>query len=326
MMAVTFNLRFLRVVIMVPFYYPTRTETPAFSPFFSSNSRLVLGTAALGGVWGPVDEDASIETILQALSLGIAVLDTAPAYSRAEEFVGKALQQWQGEKPFISTKIGRLKSDKADVGVYDYTRDGMFQSLYNSLTKLGVSQVDLIFLHDMESCPLLLREQAMKCMVDMKEQGLTKRIGLGGKMDNGWYHAITQNIFDVVMNYNRLNACNADALLFDIPLYKKHNIAYYNGSLLHMGVLGSRYASALQTQPPWVSNKDLQNAKRMKAIADKQGLPLATLAHRFAFTVAEADRVVIGAKNQQQLAATWADWQQGPLPEALFNDVLVNLL
>jgi aryl-alcohol dehydrogenase-like predicted oxidoreductase len=104
--------------------------------------RISKATAGLGGVWGNADEQTSVDTILKALELGIAVLDTAPAYSHAENFVGKALQPWQGASPFISTKIGRLKSEKEDVGIYDYSAQSLERSLENSLRVLGLHTLE----------------------------------------------------------------------------------------------------------------------------------------------------------------------------------------
>ncbi len=79
------------------------------SKAFENQSRLVYGTSGIGGVWGPVTESESIEALLYALDHGISVFDTAPSYSNSELYVGKALRQWKGARPFVSSKIGRLK-------------------------------------------------------------------------------------------------------------------------------------------------------------------------------------------------------------------------
>ena len=116
-------------------------------------SRCVLGTTGLGGVWGKIDPTESIKAILMALANGITCIDTAPAYGDAESFVGIALNEWEGQKPLISTKIGRLKSYSATEGVYDYSNDGMEKSVENSLKALGVSDFDILFLHEPDAIP-----------------------------------------------------------------------------------------------------------------------------------------------------------------------------
>ena len=59
-------------------------------------SAIGLGTWAIGGGewWGDSDEEASIETIKEAISAGVTLIDTAPCYGfgRSEKVVGKALK------------------------------------------------------------------------------------------------------------------------------------------------------------------------------------------------------------------------------------------
>ena len=52
--------------------------------------RLVLGTAGLAGLWGPVDPKESLRTLLMAFEAGILHVDTATAYAHAETLVGRA--------------------------------------------------------------------------------------------------------------------------------------------------------------------------------------------------------------------------------------------
>ena len=75
-----------------------------------SLDRCVLGTAALGGVWGPVNKKESVATLLMALDAGITAIDTAPAYGDAEQFIGEALRSWKGSLPAITTKVDKLFS------------------------------------------------------------------------------------------------------------------------------------------------------------------------------------------------------------------------
>jgi aryl-alcohol dehydrogenase-like predicted oxidoreductase len=290
------------------------------------SDRLTLGTAALGGVWGPVDETESIDTMILALDQDIRVIDTAPAYSRAEEFLGKALREWKGERPIISSKIGRLPGETADDGRYDYSQESLKNSVKRSLELLNVDYLDVAFLHDMENCPLEQRLPSLECMSKMKQNGLIKNIGLGGRMDLNWYHYVDKQYIDVVMNYNRLDASNIDGMLFDIPLYKKENILYYSGSILHMGLLGNRFDSIIKNPPVWITDKDVKNAIRANDLAKKYDMSLSTLAHRFAFSITEIDRVVIGARNKAQLLGTLNDWKLGILPEEVFDELIQGIL
>ena len=104
---------------------------------FSKGSRLVYGCSGLGGVWGETNYDESVECLLYAFENGITSLDTSPSYNQSEAVVGCALAQWKGERPFISTKVGRLKSENAHKTVVDYSPERMTQSVQESLEILG---------------------------------------------------------------------------------------------------------------------------------------------------------------------------------------------
>lgn len=123
------------------------------SPAFNNGTRLVYGTSGLGGVWGKVDQTDSIDALLFAFENGISALDTAPSYANAEYYVGLAIREWTGTKPFVSTKIGRLKGKDAFETKLDYTTDVMKRSLDNSLKTLGLTTIDLLFLHEPQHEP-----------------------------------------------------------------------------------------------------------------------------------------------------------------------------
>jgi aryl-alcohol dehydrogenase-like predicted oxidoreductase len=262
-----------------------------------------------------------VETVLYALENGVSILDTAPAYSDSEQYVGQALRQWKGPRPSISTKAGKLKSEAAWINKHDFSPAALRQSVLNSLETLGVDQLDLLFLHEPHVVAADKVEEVIQTLLSIREEGLALRLGLGGNLDGKWLDRLPEGHFEVVMGFNRLNACNLDALRHELPQIRKAGVAFYAASPLHMGLLGNRYNDSLRNPPPWVNERDVENARRVNEIAKQQNSALSTLAHRFAFSMAEADRVVLGAANLSQLKASLADWEQGPLPETIFNSI-----
>ncbi|MEO7049567.1 MAG: aldo/keto reductase, partial [Ferruginibacter sp.] len=195
-------------------------------------SRCVLGTTGLGGVWGKIDPEESVKAILIAMEKGITCVDTAPAYGDAESFVGAALKQWEGKKPLISTKVGRLKSYSATEGRYDYSDDGMEKSVEDSLKALGIPYVDILFLHEPDAMPQKNAERILEKLTQLKKGGYTNKIGVGGNSPDWFKKYITSDGFDVVMEYNRLNVCCTDALYSSMPDCKSKGIDFYVASPL----------------------------------------------------------------------------------------------
>ncbi len=302
---------------------PTYIDEYSISQAFNGQSRLVYGTSGLGGVWGAVQEEESIQAILYALEKGVSVFDTAPSYANAELYLGKALRQWQGPKPFISTKVGRLRSEDAYEIRLDYSHEGMTQSIENSLETLGLDQVDLLFLHEPHLVPIQEIETILDILKGFKKAGYTKRLGVGGNPNGDFLPYITKENFDVVSGFLRMDACNLSVFRGEIQQYEAKGIAYYAASALHFALLGNRYDS-YQTNGPdgkWITQSDLDNAKKVKDLAEELEMPLPTLAQRYLFSIAEADRVVMGARNLKQIQSTLEDWKLGKLPESIFDQI-----
>ena len=295
---------------------------------FENQSRLVYGTSGIGGVWGPVQEAESIEALLYALDNGISVFDTAPSYADSELFVGKALQQWKGFKPFVSSKVGRLRGDNAFDMKLDYSYDGMKRSIHNTLDTLGLEYLDLLFLHEPQMVPLNEIERILDNLKTFKADGLTKSLGVGGNPSPAFMQYLTKNNFDVVSGYLRMDACNLDVFAGEIQQYKQEGIAYYAASALHFSLLGNRYEKYIRdgVDGNWITKSDLENAKHIKAIADSLGMSLPTLAQRYLFTINEADRIVMGARNMEQIKGTVADWESGKLSEEIFDRITTVIM
>lgn len=287
--------------------------------------RIVLGTAGLGGAWRPIDPAESVKAIVKALEAGINAIDTAPAYGNAELLTGAALREWTGKRPFLSTKVGKLRSFSAIGGQYDYTDDGMAVSVQQSLDQLGVDVIDLLLLHEPPQVAEREVERVVRQLQRFKHSGLAKMIGLGGNFPTCFLPYVEAGIFDVVMEFNRLNACNIDALSSTVALCRKLSIQYYAASPLNMGLLGRYYESFVHQTPDWLSPVYVAAAQRARHIAEEGGLLLSELALRFLLGLTGDARIVIGAVDLQELSETIRFLQAGPLPDAVHHSLLESL-
>ena len=285
------------------------------------DSRLALGLAGLGGAWGPVDEGASLDAILRALAEGVTVFDAAPAYGVAERLLGRALAQWRGPRPMVSTKVGRLLGrDDSDLR-FDFSPGGMRDGLRRSLDTLGLAAADIVFLHEPEFVPVEDRVRVGDALRQLQAEGLTRRLGAGGASVQDWRCYLEAGVIDVVLGFNRLNAVSFTALTEDLPPMRLRGTAYYAASPLAMGVLGLNPERWKQALPPWLSPRTWEQVARLQCLAADHGLTLPALAHRFVFGVAEADRVVLGACTAAELFDALVAWRSGPLPPEVFDAV-----
>lgn len=273
--------------------------------FNFDKNRLVLGTAGLAGIWGKVDREESVQTILFALESGITHFDAAPAYADAEDILGEALRQWQGSTPFISTKVGKLKSDNPDSVDYDFSPDAMMRSIDQSLNSLGVQKIDLLFLHD----PTGLKEGEAQPAIDflqkIKQDGLVDNIGIGGNYGQEFSPFVEGGGFDYFMGFNRFNLINQQATSEEFIVLDKANIQKWQASPLYMGLLGSKYHAYQEARPEWILENHFQLAENAHEFCLQNNIELPALALHFVMQSLCIDKVVVGACNMKEIQSTF---------------------
>jgi aryl-alcohol dehydrogenase-like predicted oxidoreductase len=116
-------------------------------------SEIAFGAWQLGGDWGSVDDEASIDTLLYAFEQGVNFVDTAQLYGlgHSEEVIGQALRRWTGAKIYVATKaqptVWPHPDDDAPLMRGRYPQWHLRANVEGSLRRLGVERLDLFQLH-----------------------------------------------------------------------------------------------------------------------------------------------------------------------------------
>jgi len=129
-------------------------------------------------MYGPVDEQEAIATILRSLELGGNFLDTADLYGplKNEQLIAKAIAG-KRNKVTIATKFGWEINDENKVtwainGKKDYVK----KSVERSLKNLNTDYIDLYYLHRLDkNTPI---EETVGAMSDLVKEGKIGYIGL----------------------------------------------------------------------------------------------------------------------------------------------------
>jgi len=148
-------------------------------------TRLGMGTAPIGNLYEPLDDDEALETVRRSYENGIRFFDTAPLYGagEAERRLGAALRGVPRDEVIIQTKVGRIVRPDGSI-YFDYTRDGVMKSLEDSLERLGTDRVDILLVHDpdFENEEVHYRQaldEAFPALVDLRTQGVIGAVGAG---------------------------------------------------------------------------------------------------------------------------------------------------
>ncbi len=142
------------------------------------------GAWAIGGsgwqfAWGAQDDNDSIGAIHRALELGVNWIDTAAVYGKghSEEVLGRALNTWQGSKPYVFTKCV-LRWDEQGNVTKVFRAASIRQEAEDSLRRLGRDVIDLYQIHwppDPDSPEL---EEAWSTLAELKREGKVRWIGV----------------------------------------------------------------------------------------------------------------------------------------------------
>ena len=141
-------------------------------------SALGLGCMGMSGVYGAADEQAAMDTIHQAIDLGVTFLDTADAYGKGhnETLIGKAIADRRG-RVVIATKFGLSDVSQGGYTVPVNGRPEYVRSACEaSLRRLGVETIDLYYQHRVD--PQIPIEETIGAMAELVTEGKVRFLGL----------------------------------------------------------------------------------------------------------------------------------------------------
>jgi aryl-alcohol dehydrogenase-like predicted oxidoreductase len=131
-------------------------------------SDISFGAWAVGGTWGPVDDDESMAAMHRAVDLGVNFIDTADVYGdgRSERLI-RRLRSERSETIHVATKAGRRLNPHI---AQAYTLENLEPFIDRSRENLGVDTLDLVQLH----CPpwqVYYTPELFEALEDLVERG-----------------------------------------------------------------------------------------------------------------------------------------------------------
>ncbi|MEP7275934.1 MAG: aldo/keto reductase [Betaproteobacteria bacterium] len=307
-------------------------------------SAIGFGAGPLGGFYGPVAADAGAAAAHRAFELGVRYFDVAPLYGhgRAELALGHALRDIDRDAFVLSTKVGRYTvpagasgqpSRLRDAGVpfnpvRDYSREGALRSLEQSLLRLGVARIDLVYVHDVDAHSQGTDEAAeqafraamagaLPALLELKAQGVIRAVGVGINQPHWALRWLAEAEFDALMLAGRLTLLNRDAELGVLAACRAHGVAYvaagaFNGGLLARGEDGDgRY----NYRPTPVEVRDRYAA--LATLAREHAVELKAAALQFPLRCGDVASLVVGASTAQEVEEN-IRLLESPVPESFW--------
>lgn len=219
-------------------------------------TELGIGVAQFGNLYRETTDDASYAAIDAAWDAGIRYFDTAPHYGLglAERRLGAALHGRRRDEFVLSTKAGRLlvpnPGGQNEVGErfvvpgttrreWDVSRDGIRRSLDESLERLGMDRVDVLYLHDPDEHEDQALREALPAMIELREQGVVRAVGAGMNQSAMPARFVRELDIDVVMVAGRYTLLEQGALEDLLPAAAENGVAVVAAAIYNSGLLAT---------------------------------------------------------------------------------------
>ena len=248
-------------------------------------STIGFGASSLGGVFHSFDENRGIDAVFTGIDAGINYIDVSPYYGhyKTETVLGKALKEIPHEKFILSTKVGRYGEN--GVNTWDYSADRVTRSAYESMERLNIDFIDILYVHDIEFQASLpgglekIANETLPALLRLKEEGVVKHVGVTDlQLENlKWIVEHTPaGTIECLLSFCHY-CLNDDKLADFLDFFEENNVGVTNASPFSMGLLTERGVPAWHPAPKPLVEKCVEAAEYCKS----QGYPIEKLAMQY---------------------------------------------
>lgn len=304
--------------------------------------RLGFGAAGLGNMYRELTDDDAFAVLEAAWDAGIRYFDTAPHYGLglSERRLGAFLATKPRDQFVVSTKAGRLlrpnpdddggldldnafhvRTDVRRVSAYDGV--GVRRSLEESLERMGLDRVDLLYLHDPErsgNLELALAEGYPE-MQRMREEGLIDAIGIGSMVSDALAASVRGADLDLIMIAGRYTLLEQPAAADVLTACHERDTGVVAASVFNSGLLATSEPSPdARYEYGQVPDDLFRRAQRLAAVCRAHGVPLPAAAIQFPFQDTATRSVVVGTARAEQIRQN-AELAAVTIPDELWSEL-----
>jgi len=288
-------------------------------------SPVCIGTsplASMPALYGyEVTEERAEATILATFRSPFNFMDTSNNYGggAAERRIGRALAAAGGAPPgfVLATKVD------ADPVTGDFSGERVRRSVAESLERLGLDRVPLMYLHDPEYHLTFAEAMApggpVRALTELRDQGVLGHLGVAGGPVGLMRDFIATGEFAVVLNHNRFTLIDRSAgpLMDDAC---QRGVAFVNGAPYGGGML----AKEPDVQPKYAyrpASPDVVNAVRvMQSACAAHHVSLAAAALQFSLREPRVTSTVAGVSEAARIDQI-TELMSEPVPDELWAEL-----
>ena len=328
-------------------------ETVPVGPYNLPVMRLGLGGAPLSGMvladglYGGSAHDEAVRIIRRAYELGIRYFDTAPLYGngRSEARFAHGLSGFPRDSYVLSTKVGRvldpapggdLSANNPDglpdlIPVNSWTRDNVLRSIEESLERLKMERIDIVYVHDPDQEVFSEKQstdEAFPALIELREQGVIKAIGCGMNIWEMPARFVRRFDLDIILLAGRYTLLDHSGLAEFLPLCVERGVKVTIGGPYNSGILARDLDGPVSFNYAPAPGDLVARARKLRAICDRHGVDLKAAALQFVLAHPAVATVIPGAQTVPELeenirmaqqdipAGVWSEMRlEGLIPE-----------
>lgn len=301
---------------------------------------LSCGGAPLGNLSTRVDPVVAQAALARAWETGIRYFDVAPHYGLGlgERRLGEALAGHGRDEFIVSTKIGRLLSprdnpkDELDEEEFDvradyyrtrdYSRDGVLRSVEDSLERMGLDRLDILFVHDPDDYYREAMDGALPALEELRSQGVISSYGAGMNQSEMLDDFVRNTDVDVVLLAGRYSLFEQDALDNLLLSATERRVSIVAGGVFNSGLLAENRPSPgitynYEPAPPSV----LERVNRIADVCEAHGVALPAAAIQFPLAHPAIVTACVGVRTPEHVDRNLALFNVD-IPDKLWDDLV----
>ena len=279
-----------------------------------------IGTSPFGGLFASVSESAVADVISTSMELGLNYFDTAPHYGMgsAEVRLGRNINHLPRSSFVVSTKVGRLivPSEKADdpgwenstaavERIFDFSAAGIERSLLESLERLKMESVEMVFIHDPDGAADQAISEAYPVLERLRAEGIVKTIGIGITSNEIPTRFINETDIDVVLIALKYTLLDQSAGAELLPTALRKGVSVIAGGVFNSGILTNPKAGATFNYEP-ASPEVLARAQKIEKFFLDRGVSLAQAALQFPMQHPAISAILVGCRSADEVTTNVA--------------------
>ena len=244
-----------------------------------------------------LDEELGVKTLVRAIDAGCAFIDTAVLYGRSmsETMIGEALRQRPSAKDSvtITTKAGR-----SHLG-YDFSFDGILRSVEQSLERMGLDRLKLVYIHDAMGQPLeevLSDRGALGALRQLQRQGIIEHIGTASNNPPTNLEYIRTGEFDAAVIADCWSLINHIAEREIFAEAAKHDVGLVGATPLERSLLATGPQAGAKYLNRIFSPACLEHVRKIQRLCMEYDLPMVAVALQWCTRHPQVASVIPGAR------------------------------